>query len=426
MRYITIFLLLIMPSQLLAKGDVPDPVAVERLAPDTVTRPVELSKIVVDLNRGQPFGVVKGGLICIGSQPLVWRSGRSQIDPEDFNEVFKDELEKVGFEAIGQSSNLFDDGRDNKAEFLVGGRIKSIFVDACMPESGFGNYYKLKGYAILEVEWQIYDRLDRKVVATHTTQTGFRQKKSTTIGLAGLIDAAFAENVRALIASNRLHEFLVGAPTDLNVARKPAGDIVKVAMRLPEPASATIASAVSSTVLVLSGDGHGSGFLISPDGYLLTNAHVVGQAKYVKVRWSDGSESLGEVIRSDNGRDVALIKSDSIIGKPISIRASKATVGENVRAIGAPLDEDLQNTVTSGIVSASRVLDGHKYVQSDVSVVPGNSGGPLIDSNGAVIAMTVAGISINGAPQGLNFFIPIEDAMAFLGIEPSEVGESGM
>ncbi len=160
--------------------------------------------------------------------------------------------------------------------------------------------------------------------------------------------------------------------------------------------------------------------MISSDGYFLTNEHVVGQAKYVKIRWADGSESLGEVLRVNKGRDIALIKSGSVAGLPLPLNVGKIEVGQQVRAIGAPLDEEFQNTVTSGIVSATRIIDGYRYIQSDVSVVPGNSGGPLINSRGEVIGVTVAGMRINDAPQGVNFFIPISDAKNFLAIDVAE------
>lgn len=402
------------------KLKVPDPVQVETLSDETPTRPVELSKIEVKLSRGEPYGWLKYGLLCVSPESLVWRGGKVSLDPTDFNEVFKDELDQLGYDVVNSSSALFDEGEKKRAEYLVGGTIKSMQVDICYPKSGLGNAFSAKGTAIMEVEWQIYDRLNKKVVASHITKTGIRQKKSISGGLETIVFSAFGENVRALAASGQLEKFLVGEAQDLTIAKSANPKFLPIKITTDKKSLMTIEDAVGATVLIQSGSGHGSGFLISEEGYFLTNYHVVGQAKYVKLRWSDKKETLGEVIRLDRGRDIALIKSESRQRKPISLREGKAQIGYEVYAIGAPLDTDLQNTVTRGIVSATRVLDGYQYLQSDVSVVPGNSGGPLIDKEGQLIGVTVSGITINDAPQGVNFFIPSREAFEFLAIEETD------
>jgi S1-C subfamily serine protease len=164
----------------------------------------------------------------------------------------------------------------------------------------------------------------------------------------------------------------------------------------------------------------GSGFLVSDDGYLLTNQHVVGAATTVRIRWSDGLESTGDVVRVDKRRDVALIKSAPRAGRqPLALRRETPAVGDAVFAIGTPLDPSLQNTVTKGIVSANRILDGFAYIQSDVGVDHGNSGGPLIDDKGRVIGITVIKIAPDDGQRGLNLFIPIGDALDFLALKPA-------
>jgi S1-C subfamily serine protease len=179
-----------------------------------------------------------------------------------------------------------------------------------------------------------------------------------------------------------------------------------------------ISDAVGSVVLVMSGGGHGSGFLVSTDGYLLTAQHVVGADKYVKIRWSDGLEGVGEVIRTDKRRDVALIKADSRGRAPLALHRDMPQPGDTVFAIGTPIDPKLQNTVTRGVASANRILDGFSFIQSDVTVDPGNSGGPLLNEQGEVLGLTDIGIRLPDAPTGLNFFIPIRDALDFLSLEP--------
>jgi S1-C subfamily serine protease len=179
-----------------------------------------------------------------------------------------------------------------------------------------------------------------------------------------------------------------------------------------------IADAVGSVVTVFAGEGFGSGVLVSSDGYLLTNHHVVGEAKTVKVRWSDGLDATGEVIRSDKRRDVALVKTAPRGRIALAINRALLAPGVTVFAVGTPLDPKLQSTITKGVVSANRIVDGFSFIQGDVPVTHGNSGGPLLDERGQVVGLTDWGV----APQAgstLNFFIPIGDALDFLALTPA-------
>jgi serine protease Do len=160
--------------------------------------------------------------------------------------------------------------------------------------------------------------------------------------------------------------------------------------------------------------GNGSGFIVSADGYVLTNTHVVKGADEVIVTLTDRREFSARVVGTDDRTDVALLKIDAQdlptvhIGNPDSVK-----VGHWVAAIGSPFG--LQNTVTAGIVSAkSRTLPSDAYVpfiQTDVAVNPGNSGGPLFNLAGEVIGINSQIYSRTGGYMGLSFAIPIDVAM---------------
>jgi serine protease Do len=160
--------------------------------------------------------------------------------------------------------------------------------------------------------------------------------------------------------------------------------------------------------------GMGSGFVVTPDGYILTNAHVVADAAGVTVKLSDRREFKAKVIGADRRTDVALLKIDAAglptvkLGDPKSLRP-----GEWVAAIGSPFG--LENSVTAGVVSATgRALPDSSYVpfiQTDVAVNPGNSGGPLFNMAGEVIGINSQIFSRTGAYQGVSFAIPIDVAL---------------
>jgi len=159
--------------------------------------------------------------------------------------------------------------------------------------------------------------------------------------------------------------------------------------------------------------GEGSGFIVSPDGYILTNAHVVEAADEVTVRMTDRREYSAKVVGLDKRTDVAVLKIEGNnlpvvkLGDPARLRA-----GEWVIAIGSPFGFD--NSVTAGVVSAtSRSLPGEDsnyvpFIQTDVAVNPGNSGGPLFNLDGEVVGINSQIYSRTGGYMGLSFAIPID------------------
>ena len=160
--------------------------------------------------------------------------------------------------------------------------------------------------------------------------------------------------------------------------------------------------------------GLGSGFIISPDGTILTNAHVVADADEVTVKLTDKREFKAKVLGIDKPSDVAVLKINAKNLPIVKIGDPKnSQVGEWVVAIGSPFG--FENSVTAGIVSAkSRTLPDESYVpflQTDVAINPGNSGGPLFNLNGEVIGINSQIYSHNGGYQGLSFSIPIDVAM---------------
>ena len=160
--------------------------------------------------------------------------------------------------------------------------------------------------------------------------------------------------------------------------------------------------------------GQGSGFIISADGLILTNAHVVREAKDVTVKLSDRREYSAKVLGSDSATDIAVLRIDAKnlptvrLGDPQQLE-----VGDPVLAIGSPFG--FEQTATQGIVSAKgRSLPGDAvvpFIQTDAAVNPGNSGGPLFDGSGAVVGINAQIYSQSGGYQGLAFAIPINVAL---------------
>lgn len=158
--------------------------------------------------------------------------------------------------------------------------------------------------------------------------------------------------------------------------------------------------------------GVGSGFILTPDGFVMTNAHVVDGASEVIVTLVDKREFKAKIIGADKRTDVAVVKIDATGLPAVKVGdISKLRVGEWVMAIGSPFG--LENTVTAGIVSAKQRDTGDylPFIQTDVAINPGNSGGPLINMRGEVVGINSQIYSRSGGFMGISFSIPIDEAI---------------
>ncbi len=158
--------------------------------------------------------------------------------------------------------------------------------------------------------------------------------------------------------------------------------------------------------------GVGSGFILSTDGYVMTNAHVVDDASEVMVTLPDKREFKARIVGADKRTDVAVVKIEATGLPAVKVGdVSKLRVGEWVMAIGSPFG--LENTVTAGIVSAKQRDTGDylPFIQTDVAINPGNSGGPLINMHGEVVGINSQIYSRSGGFMGISFSIPIDEAI---------------
>ncbi len=346
---------------------------------------------------------------------LTWQNGAAEADLSGFQRIFDEELKKAGFKSDSGDS-LFGEGASS-ANLKVGVLVDDISGRFCLDCPNPFNRQGIPATVTMNANWEIYSALDRKVVARVATVGGANYNGKLQDSVLPAVFEGFRENVRQLLAGETFRKAVAKAdPVTFAAAPQALMTPIRLA---PGAVVVSLSEATNSTAVVFASDGSGSGFLISGDGYLLTNHHVVGGSKYVKVKWNDGSEAVGEVVRSDPRRDVALVKVDGHGRGPLSLRHDPARQGEGVYAIGSPLGETYQNTMTKGIVSATRVENGLPLIQSDVAITHGNSGGPLLDEKGQVIGLSVSGMMVNGAPLNLNFFIPIEDALRALALTPA-------
>ena len=400
----------------------PPPIQLAPLPAGVKAQPLQFARAVIEPRVGEPWALAYYSIpFDDPDHPrpslgfLNWNSGSIEGDPTVFGRIFNEELRKAGFTAPAES--LFSDS-GGAADLKVGVRIDDMKGRFCADCGSLFNSKGIPGSVVMTAKWEVFSALERKVVLSVTTAGGADYKGSLRSGVLPAIYEGYRENVRLLLANEGFRNLVTsGPPLPREIGALPPS-VASISFT-PSRAGEPLAQAARAVAIVYASDGQGSGFLIGREGYLLTNHHVVGGSKFVKVKWAGGGEVLGEVVRSDRKRDVALVKVDAQGRAPLALRGGEARQGEAVYAIGTPLDDSLQNTMTRGIVSANRMEDGLAYIQSDAAITHGNSGGPLLDEKGQVIGMAVSGRIAGDVQMGLNFFIPIDDALRALALTPA-------
>jgi S1-C subfamily serine protease len=171
----------------------------------------------------------------------------------------------------------------------------------------------------------------------------------------------------------------------------------------------------SAVPTVITPDGHGSACVISGDGYLLTNFHVVGQNEIVRVKFKDGSESEGKVLRKHPECDLALIKVDRTNLPALLPVNESEDIGNTVFLVGTPADTLLAQSVFKGVISGKRPVSDFSYFQTDAKVNPGNSGGAMLNEKGELIGI-VSSKYVGYGIEGIGFAVPISQMEARLSV----------
>jgi S1-C subfamily serine protease len=372
--------------------------------------PIKFDRFVTTLEDGVTLGPRKIGMFCSNNGTIKWNDKTFRDHQSRFRVQANKEMESAGYLVAKPRAQVFAVGNQTaEAALELGALLTKMKVDLCFSFSG-----QVRGSIAYSVTWALFDPRTQKVLVEISTESSYRTA-SEFLQIDDLEDRAVSAAVRSLLANEKFIQGLVAAPgPEPPAAAKSAFVIPKV---LPMAGGTTKNSTElgAAVVTVQTASGSGSGFYISRDGHLLTNHHVVKDNSFVSIRTATGRELPGEVLAVDSRRDVAIIKTRGVPYSPLALRLEIPKVGEEVFAIGSPLSEQFAGTITRGILGGIRELDNFRYLQSDVSVTNGNSGGPLLDRNGAVIGITKGGLVVKGG--NMNFFIPIVDALASLSIE---------
>jgi len=387
---------------------------------------VQLEKVLIELSDStsnrKVIGTVYFGQNCLTkSLDLVVTAQTNQINNVNTEKKMQEIFSANNYKFVGKREAIFAGQQAESADLSVAAIITDIKMRVCQkgnnrlkPEANVEVY--------LKVEWQLFDPLDRRVIYKGQTQGYERNDYDDIDNSAGrsAMNTALANAMLNLLAENNFVQNLQKTD-DLPKINTDNAQHLKVISHSILKKSRFVDDAESlqnSVVTVRTTTGHGTGFYVSKDGYILTNAHVVNDAQTVLIITKE-RQFKADVIRKDQQRDIALLKPREPVNvAALSLSARPTKVGETIYVIGTPLDEKLEHTITSGIVSASRKNeDGLTYYQTDAALNAGNSGGPAFNNTGEVMGIAVSGLfSKGGTGLNINFLIPIDDAISKLNI----------
>ncbi len=384
---------------------------VEYLRPIKVgsSSPIAFKKVLLRIPAGTIIGYHHDGLLKLRKYSYYSQSTIS-AGSEEFNMAANEELKSVGYKVVGDAAALFDEREEWKARFLLGGSILQMIYNSYAPLAG--NYSDCS----ISVKWELMDKTRRRVVYESNTSGYFRMSEQGT----GVIYISFRLAFRKLLADSKFVNMVTGSTrsdegtTDISTVNP------IVILRIDSISGSQtdiIADAQHAVVTVLTESGHASGFFVSTDGYIITSAHVVADRNFVDVRLTDGIRLQANILHSDIDFDIALLKISGSGFRALPLFDKNAVqTGQEVYAIGTPASESLAQSVTKGIVSGTRVIAEKDYIQTDVKVNPGNSGGPLIDNSGRVLGIITWKVAALRY-EGLVFCVPIQTALERLRIE---------
>jgi S1-C subfamily serine protease len=375
---------------------------------------IAVERFKTSILRGDDLGGRSGGWLCGSRQPLAATEEFLKSFGGTVSSYVTQEFKRLGFPMTGKgASNAFDVDVAAAPDFRIGGIITETKFEICTAGD------RAEGWAYIKVDWAIFSERLQKVVY-QATAAGLATSKEK---VPDLTKRAVLSSMANFLSSPAVLQAL--NPAELTKAASEAAGLsssgaagnmgpfeIKGVAALVGGAMKNQVQLRNAVVTIETAAGSGSGFFIDKRGYVLTNAHVVQGSKFARLKMQNGDKIVAEVLKVNEQADVALLRASVAVDDCLAIRASSLEVGSEVYAIGSPLGV-LNHSVTRGVLSADRVIQGKRVLQSDAAVTFGSSGGPLLDGDGKVVGITQGGVR-SGA--GFNLFIPIDDALGALQI----------
>ncbi|MEX2589973.1 MAG: trypsin-like peptidase domain-containing protein [Chitinophagales bacterium] len=389
---------------------------------DSITALVAFDKLLADFKDGTTVGKYKKSKD--ETETIKWE-GNIKIGESGFEETFYEIVTNAGFTTpLSEFTSLFSDDSDKRKplpRFIVGANLAGydVYFENTKKKS-YGAGKKI-GITKMTIEWQVLDKKSGDVVLKKQTEGKIRYRTGRYYSTPNNL-MAFEDALIDFLNEGSFRDLLKNADSSpiVNSVSVKSGEEVNIEKKeLPEFATSgeMINYASKSCVTIITDGGHGSGVIVGKDGYVLSAYHVVDGVNKIQVQFSEGLQLNAEVLAYDQEHDIVLLK---IVGSgfqalPLGVDR-EFSLGEDVVTIGTPANVDLGQSVAKGILSGKRLVEENIYYQIDISVSPGNSGGPLLNKKGEVIGIVQRKIISEGV-EGIGFAVPVKTAVEILNIQ---------
>jgi serine protease Do len=374
------------------------------------SEPLAFRRIVYRIPANQVIGTARVGRRY--TEEVRWTVGRAQSN--GFNVAVTDGLRDLGYDVRDEADALFDPNDGAKVRYEMAAILHDAQVDyryaydARREGAGEG-----VGTAEVEVEVHLYDAIEKRTVYRRRFHGAGRDEGYRPNPMMNAVVEAILETTRDPDFVSVVARGTASRPGESDAPRVLAACSVSEDRQLPDGLPATLEAVVE----IQAGSVSGSGVIVSPDGWIVTAAHVVLDAPEVWVRLRGGLQLPAALEDADAEVDLALLR---VPGRnhpcaPVRVSEERPDLGSDVFAVNRAIGEDRAPSVTRGVVSGFPVKEGRRLIQTDASLNPGSSGGPLLAPDGSIAGITV-GKMVGVGVEGLGLAVPAAEAIERLEI----------
>lgn len=381
----------------------------------------DVRRVIVNLDYGQVLGwtsKVKAGEEISTLGYGSFKYGDDFIAVSNFSEAhirenFSESMVDRGFLVKGYGDVFEELKKQQVSDYAIAFSVDSFAFNYFVP---FGAFQYNLFSSVLYVRVRVLSKISDSIVLNKTiNSTYFSKEEGFSVGsnnFSNYIPKMFDQFVSDLQVDSDFQQLLIKKSSTSEML--PDSSFILPARTVDSPTP--LAEALSSVVTLKRGSSHGSGAIISADGLILTCYHNLYAAEEVDVVLSNGITAKAKVIRKDREYDLALLQLKGLQANPLYISDRGASnPGEDAWVIGTPGFAELGQSITKGVISGNRIIEGKEYVQTDASISPGNSGGPLLDSDGRIVGIVNAKVVAKGM-EGIGFAIPSKVIFERLGL----------
>jgi S1-C subfamily serine protease len=384
---------------------------------------IAFDKLLADFAEGRKIGEIHKSNGTI--ETMKWE-GSSKVGDKDFETRFYDIASNMGLQTPITKNNALFAGEDSKKpmlpKYIIGAQIVDLNVTVRFDKKdklNAGSYISTNNIKII---WKVLDKTTDKVVYSFNSENTVKSRNNSLYYQNKNLLSSYESTLMDLFNDPKFIELIKNSKkTSTSTDNAPASEALKMVISpIKTPAfknqSEMIKHASEGCVTIVTDAGHGSGVIFDARGYILTAYHVLEGVNKIKVVFASGIELDAVLVSSSPKNDLAIIKIPGKGFKALALAADEVTLGDEVLTIGTPADVDLGQSIAKGMISGKRSIEELVYLQINMAVSPGNSGGPLINDKGEIIGIIQKKMVGKGI-EGIGFAVPVETIKTALNIE---------